>query len=885
MNKILNIFKQVNVKILFLTALLSSLCPQLSFAEDYSKYIERAEELLYKSDRTEAETTELDKLMATVANIPAEKRETRTTQLYNEYIEIDKDRLTQKKNAEIDEAIAATKAALHQTRNAETAAKLNAHIAELNSQKGLLPKLADECKKDTTKCSPKCYYDEVKGKCTFCPLFATFFRAASVMTRKAIDGYSGSVYKVVIIGFAVWIALHILAFVTSPEVRDLKDLILELLTQSFFVLIAVVLLQSGAFSFLNDALGPIFNTGMRAAEAILTPEQAGNNSNEVLKKVKTSEKSDNSFDEYTCESMSKYNLPNDSGENAEGALPKEMGEGILCTMGLIQNRAAKVKALGSSSICFSWEKKVFIIPHLGYLLVGIGLWVGGMLILLAVPFMMIDSVLQLAVAGSLLPFAIGAYAFKATRQYTGKVWETFINAMFAFVFVSLIALMITTALEQIVVDALGKAKFPANVTWSSIFTSYNIPLTQLLNQFTWFSTAFLEVCFVLILAWAVIGEATDFAKQFSGSITSTKIGSSIGTMAGSFTKSAATKVLDKPVSAAADKAWDLTKNASSSVVGGIRQVKMKRQADRIKKNGTYDATTGTYTINTKSWLLGRSKTLQLSETADGRKTVTESKVKKVHNWRGKTVGTNTVTQVKNKNFNITTSTIRDKDGNITSYNDEIKANSPFLNNIFEKNGAVNQENYNKALEAIKGQPNEEQLAIALQKQIMNKAMPNTKMNMKNHAYVSQKAVRDDNGNIIGFEEVHPDGSKTFVKMHMANGRMMTEMTQIDKKGRGTNLATDGVINRKRIFTLDGDIQNVNMNNWEKSVDEESVRDTYGYSAYYDYYNKTRRYSKLNEGLNTSIFSEDEIKTARSFAAANGNEMAYAHMYEFERYNG
>lgn len=737
-------------------------------------------------------------------------------------------------------------------------------------------KVADPC---DDSCAPKCYYDEMKNKCTFCPLFATFFRAASVMTRKAIDGYSGSVYKVVIIGFAVWIALHILAFVTSPEVRDLKDLILELLTQSFFVLIAVILLQTGAFSFLNDALSPIFNTGMRAAEAILTPAQAGSNSNEILKKVKTSEKSDNSFDEYTCESMSKYNLPK-AGPNDEGALPTEMGEGILCTMGLIQNRAAKIKALGSANICYSWEKKSFIIPHLGHLLVGIGLWIGGMLIILAVPFMMIDSVLQLAVAGSLLPFAIGAYAFKVTRQYTGKVWETFINAMFAFVFVSLIALMITTAMEQIVVDALGNVKSPTEFTLVGFVTSNNVSLDTFIVEFSWFSSAFLEICFVLILAWAVIGEATDFAKQFSGSITSTKIGSSIGTMAGSFTKSAATKILDKPVSAAADKAWNLTKDAGKGLAGGIRQVKINRQADKIRKKGVYDANTGTYTVHTKSWLLGRSKTLQLSETADGRKTVTESKIKKKRGGK-----TETVTKVKNQNFNITTSTIRDKDGNVMSYHDDINTNSTFLNHIFEKNGSVNQENYKKALEAVKGQPNEEQLMIALQKQILSKTMPNTKMNMKSHAYVSQKAIRDNNGNIIGFEEIHPDGSKTFVKMHMENGRMMTEMTQIDKNGKGTNLATDGVINRKRTFKLNGNVKDIGFNNWQASVDEASVRNTYGYSSYYDYYNQTKRYSKLNEGIQTSIFSEEEIRTARSFAAVNGNEMANARMYEFERYNG
>lgn len=873
MTNVLGIFKKINVKILFLTIWAIIAFSQFSYAQDYTQYIERAEELLYKANRTEAETEELDKLMTTVANIPAEKREARTTELYNEYLDVDKDRLIQKRNAEIDEEIAATKEALHQTKDAASASKLNAKIANLNSQKNMLFKLANACKSSDTKCSPKCYYDEVKGKCTFCPLFATFFRAASVMTRKAIDSYSGSVYKVVIIGFAVWIALQVLAFVSSPEVRDLKDFILVLLTQSFFVLIAVILLQSGAFSFLNDALGPIFNTGMRAAEAILTPEQVGNDSNNVLQKAKTTNTSEvkADVDEYKCESMTKYNLPS---TEKEGALPTEMGEGILCTMGLIQNRAARVKALGNASICYSWQKRAFIIPHLGYLLVGIGLWVGGMLILLAVPFMMIDSVLQLAVAGSLLPFAIGAYAFKVTRQYTGKVWETFINAMFAFVFVSLIALMITTALEQIITNATANT--------DTLFEEYTngVEMELLLNELSWFSSAFLEVCFVLILAWAVIGEATDFAKQFSGSITSTKIGSSIGTMAGSFTKSAATKILDKPVSAAADKAWSLTQNAGSSVVGGIRQVRMNRQADRIRKNGTYDAATGTYTMNTKSWLRRRSKTLSLTETPDGRKTVTESKIKKKRGG-----GTETVTKVKNKNFNITTTTVRDEDGNITSYNDEIKANSPFLNNIIEKNGAVNQENYQKALEAIKGQPNEEQLTIALQKQIMSKTMPNTKMNMKNHAYVSQKAIRDDQGNIIGFEEVHADGSKTFVKMHMQNGRMMTEMTQIDKKGRGTNLATDGVINRKRTFQISGNVQDVNAGNWEQAVNEESVRNTYGYSAYYDYYNKTRRYSKLNQGLATSAFSEEEVKAARSFAAINGNEMAYAQMYEFERYTG
>ena len=732
------------------------------------------------------------------------------------------------------------------------------------------------CYQPETKCAPRCYYDEIRNECTFCPLFATFFRVASVMTRKAIDGYSGSVTKVVIIGFAVWIALQVLAFVSSPEVKDLKDFVLALMTQSFFILIAVVLLETGSFSFLTDALGPIFNTGMRAAQTILTPEAAGSSSSEIMKKIHTANDSGVKTDAYRCESMAKYNLPSTS---REGALPVEMGEGILCTMGLIQNRAARVQALGSAIICYSWQKKFFIIPHLGYLLVGIGLWLGGILIILAVPFMMIDSVLQMAVAGALLPFAIGAYAFRITRKYTGKVWETFMNAMFSFVFVSLIALMITTALEQIIVGATGSL--------DEIYEGYadTAQMDLILKNISWYSSAFLEVCFVMILAWAVIGQATDFGKQFAGSITSTKIGSSIGTMAGSFTKSAATKVLERPVSAAADTALDATRYIGSSVVGGIRQMKISNQADHIRQKGSYDSSTGTYTYQTKSWFRRRPKTLSLSETADGRQTVTESKTKTLRNWRGQKTGTETVSQVKNKNFIIKTSTIRDEDGKVVSYNQEVQINSPFLNNLFQKNGALDQENYQKAMEAIKGQPNEEQLTIALQKQIVSQTMPYTKMDMKNHGYVQQKAIRDQNGKIIGFEETHSDGSKTVVTTRTENGRMMTEMTQIDKKGYGTHLATDGVINHKQTFRINGKTEDVNMSRWQQAVDQDSVRNAYTYSAYYDYYNKTKRYSKLREGLDTSIFSEDKIDAARNYIAPDRHEMSTAGMYEFKRYEG
>lgn len=114
-----------------------------------------------------------------------------------------------------------------------------------------------------------------------------------------------------------------------------------------------------------------------------------------------------------------------------------MGVSILCTIKTIQDKILDVMALGSTSICValyveSWHG-LALFPHLGYLIVGLVLWIAAILLLIIYPFLLIDSVLQLTVATALLPAAIGAYAFKSTQKYVGKVWDTFLNCMFNFI--------------------------------------------------------------------------------------------------------------------------------------------------------------------------------------------------------------------------------------------------------------------------------------------------------------------------------------------------------------------------------------------------------------------------------------------------------------------
>lgn len=683
-------------------------------------------------------------------------------------------------------------------------------------------------------CSPYCYYKDL-DRCTFCRLFETFFNTASSMAKKAMNTFAGSVVQVVIIAFAIWLAILVLGFISSIETRDVKDLVSSILQQGFMVALVVILLQTGGASFFNLVLSPIYTTGMKIAQTALTPNikdiktdgktlvvTQGNNSDQVTallsqyQKTPVSEQQKTSY-EVRCDKGNIYGLD-------RGALPKEMGESILCTMTMIQNQASKIKALGSSAICYSWEKRVLIFPHLSYLLTGIGLWIGGMILIIAVPFLMIDAVLELAVAAALLPAAIGAYAFKITRRYSKPVWDTFLNSMFVFMFVSLIALMLTTAFEMVLIDTTK-----GNLDTLIFAPNSELSFEEMLKDIGWFSVAFLKICFALILTWTVMGEAKDFAGQFSGSISNTAIGSQIGTMAGSFTKSAVKKVGSPLAEAAGDHLWRDGGNLLRSPIHAINRARMNRRNNRVVQQGEK--------IGDNTYKLG-NRTVRVDQ--NGNKTLLSTKEKTVRSGWGKKLGTVTSTKIQNKHFSVETQSGVLDDGT-TYQRDIVKLNSNAMRKLYNRRGQINQELYNELLESC---GDNKKLKIALMKQIIHHNMPNMKHKVTDHQYVSQEPILDDNGEVIGYTEYLPDGSKVEVKISTNDqGRMLSEVTQVDAKGQGMKLSTDGIINRKEGFlTKDGTV--------DGEKDKDSIKVRYGAAAYYNNIRMTGRFKReaMKEGM-------------------------------------
>ena len=741
------------------------------------------------------------------------------------------------------------------------------HVGKQNREKRI-EKAAEKRQRYTVcsdNCAPKCFYKEMQ-MCSFCPLFATIFNTASVIAKHAIDTFSGSIMKVVIIAFAIWIALQILAFVSTVEVRDFKDLASSLIGQSFVIIIVVFILQNGAMDFFNFALKPVYTTGQKLAQTIIQPETVATGSFQVG--------SDGAASGTDLPQSALQACSGDTGiynpEDGKGALPKEMGDSIICTMTLIQNRVAQVKALGSAALCKSWQERFFIIPHLNYMLVGLGLWVGAMVLLLAVPFMMVDAVFQLAVAAALLPFGVGAYAFKITRGYTKKIWETFLNSMFQFVFISLIALMLVVAYQSIITGSVGDLSYMFEDEQGAV-------LSDLLIRLPWFSTAFLKVCFVMILAWSVLSAAKEFAGEFAGSISSTSIGSSIGTMAGSFTKSAALRVAKPTAEAAAEHIGHGIKAVAVAPVHYARRAAMNHRAERIKKNGQYDAQTGQYVLNSKHWW--GNKKLTLVENADGTKTVNKEKTRFTRNVLGQKTGVVVKTKVQNTHFTVTV-TEHQKDGK-TWFEDKVSLNSSFASELYRKDGALNHNDLEN-LRVAQNIANADKLNIALAKEAMAQRMPNAKHNFRNHDYVSQEAIYE-NGVFVGYIETHRDGSKSVVRFEIGQAnkkgvkRMMTTFTHIDAKGKGTTLRSDGIINAKQTFrTKDGTV--------DGEVDDDSKKDYYRLSAYYDNWFNHSGKNYVNNAMQESMFSQEEIKEAHTHIFSTPNTGAEMNLYEFEVYH-
>lgn len=652
-------------------------------------------------------------------------------------------------------------------------------------------------------CSPS-QYANTMNFCLFCPLFKVIFNTSSTIAQLAFQKLSQPVMTLVLIGFAIWIALKILAFLSSVEKKEAPALIKEIMHMSFVVMVVVLLLQGTSSQVFSLLMEPVFNTGFKLAQLVV-----GNGE---------------------CKEY---------GVLATGGLPASMGNSILCTIEAIQNKLIDTLALGTSSMCvgFFIKASFFIFPSLPYVFSGLLIWGGAFVLMIIFPFLMLDSIFQLTVACALLPAAIGSYPFKYTKsKFVGKVWDTFINAMFNFIFLSIFIFILTTAIELTLKESIAMSREEMDQNYIEL----------IVTQLAWAGIALLKIVFVLLLGWALMDEVKTFADNFSSGIANGSIGSKIGGLAGQGTKALGVKSLAGIKSAGKAVGRDISQRVGN-VRRGITEHNLRQNGTATPVFDDKGNQIGTsYSMQSKSWLRERDKVKSVMIANNGNKLFTTQK----------DYGDGKIKTTQQDGFIKITTT---NDNGLIS--EKISMQSAALKSLTKKDGSINTLAWDNAIANSAHAP--EKVKAALMLQYAKESIPGINpelMGSLNDAQIEISTDKDGN-EVISVKEKQKDGSSQVIRMKKGqNGRALLEVESTNKYGDRESYATDGIINRHSRAKVDKD-----GNILQDKDGKPEVQTEYAVSGYYTKY--VGKPVNSNGNFHSSIpadqimFDDDEMTAA------------------------
>ena len=673
---------------------------------------------------------------------------------------------------------------------------------------------------------PDCVYENVimsysNWNCLFCRPFKIVFNTMSTMAQHSYDIFAKYVAFVVAVGFALWLVIIVLKTVSTFNKAEPRILIKTMLGQAFRVMVVIFLLLWPLKNTLDYTVNPVFETGMRLAQ--LSSGYVGLNGAD------------------SC------NLGEDAVAEG-GAVSAAFGNGVLCTVKKVQEQILKIVAIGRVCHCLAWENSTWaLIPNFAYLLSAFIFMIAGFLLIVIYPFLLIDSLLKLTVVIALLPLALGAFAFR--MNYLKKIWETFLNAMFTFIFLSMIISIIAQIAE----------KYAGEILTDEVL-SYRIA------SVLWFTSGGIKLAFVCLLGWVVLGEMKPFASKFGGGI-KLDIGAQVGGNVADLTKKTVTEPAKKAAVKVAGKVGDVAYKNASQIKRHVNAARFQAIGEEarddngnlmldddgnqmyvdksitpgnifrrvIKGQKTYRSYSRdengnimeTKTIDTKasknvvqknvSRAQNRGK-LALDENGNqmyddqGNKMYVDRSINPKNLYRRLVKGQQTYRSYGKdetgniiKNETVITGDSRkvekkDAFGKVETKDGALVSTQLNSRKFFMRGGKIDRQEMENFMQNSLLSNEEKQ--IALVKQLIDERMGDYVGGRLGSSYKKRRvsSQRDESGNnVIRIEQINTDGTlSTFEAKFNGNDRVMTTVRTQDAKGNAREYATDGIIQRKSI---------------------------------------------------------------------------------------
>lgn len=424
-------------------------------------------------------------------------------------------------------------------------------------------------------------------KCFFCPLFAVMYKVAGEITDISFHRLAAAFAAVLILGWAIWVAVQTLTHVSSLTKQDAPKFLTNLIKQSYKVLIAFLLLQYSGQIF-KYAVTPILEGGLAFGDAMLEDR---------FKAIEVSEDLD---------AMAAMEEKNPGITKRVSMLTNTAYYGASLYIKLdnfvvnLQRNIAFMQSVGSSLICIGghgmvktntsikfWEGFVIVIQ-------GVMLAAFSFLMALAFAFYLLDAVVQLGLVGALMPFLIASWPFKISSKYTKIGWNMLLNSAFIFMFAGMVvavdlglinaAVDFTASSQENVANDDGSCKDgdDCEVNMGSLYAlaqAINTQNEEDLKKLTDISgIGFLILLFCCIFALQFMNRTQEMAGKFAGGALK-PIAPSIATIGASAAKSFALKST-KATREAVGRKWDQAVGFLGSLPGRAISAAKNRQSGK-----------------------------------------------------------------------------------------------------------------------------------------------------------------------------------------------------------------------------------------------------------------------------------------------------------------
>lgn len=343
--------------------------------------------------------------------------------------------------------------------------------------------------------------------CIFCPLFKTIFNASQVVSTNAFKHLGKSMAQVMLIGYALFVAFSVLKLVSAFTKQDGPKFITGLISQTFKVLFAYILLMKSGEIYAY-VIAPVLSAGLEFGMSLL------------FEKGNTYINGCRGF----------------SGGAVDGIIPQYLYTKLDCFIRAVQAEISIPQSIGSTLMCVARNAsadKIFIVKIWDFSMMFQGLIIFGFawLISLAFAFYLIDATVRLGIVGALMPFLIACWPFKVTSSYTSKGWEMFMNSFFTFVMMGLVV--------SINVQLMGQALTGSQGGFKAIEMAVNGDKVSELRELLDIGfSGFLILIACCLFGFKLTGQATELAGTMAGGGGSA-IGSQIGGLAASGAKAVA----------------------------------------------------------------------------------------------------------------------------------------------------------------------------------------------------------------------------------------------------------------------------------------------------------------------------------------------------------